>query len=487
MFSTKLSHLLLLLVAILQVSACSVNPATGEQDLVLMSENQELSIGRSSHADILKKYGKYNDVKLAAYVQKIGDRVAKNSHRSNLIYRFTVLDSAEVNAFALPGGYIYITRGILAYINSEAELAAVLGHEIGHVTARHAVRQHSTATLTGIAGAILASRSGVSGAGDIANLLGTALVRGYGREHELEADQLGAGYLAKTGYNPDAMLSIIRLLKNQEVFEKELAKLEDREPRTYHGLFSTHPDSDSRLQSIIKASKDIKPVSGRPINSKDTFLGMIDGMTYGDNADEGIIRGQQFYHLGMDFTLGFPAGWQVRNLRDKVIASSKGNDGIMVLTVHDRNRRIPPKQFIKDRLGLDELQSGESFRYQGQGAYTAIARANTEYGKRLTRVIVLYTDSRAFVLAGVAKNNKKPYLYDSLFLKSGHSFRPLKASEKRYGNARKLTIKAYKGQRYEELAQKAGLNHLAESQIRLLNGHYPSGEPTSGDLIKTIE
>jgi len=358
---------------------------------------------------------------------------------------------------------------------------------IGHVTARHAVRRHSTATLTGITGAILASQSGVQGAGDVANLLGTALVRGYGREHELKADRLGAEYLARTGYKPDDMLRVVRILKNQEVFEQELAKLEDRKPRTYHGLFSTHPNNDKRLQSIITASKTIKS-TGKPLDQgKDTYLRMIDGIAYGSNESEGVIRGQRFYHQDMDFTLKFPAGWRIKNESNRVLATSKNNDGLIVLTVQDRNRKISPKQFIKQRLNLDNLRSDESFNHGDLKGYTAITRTNTDYGQRLARVIVLYHGSRAFVIAGVAKNSGKPYRYDSLFLKSGHSFRSLKDSEKQQGKTRSLIIQSFNGQRYHDLAQKSGLNHLAESQIRLLNGHYPDGGPSTGNLMKTIQ
>jgi len=480
-------RLLIIALAIGLLHACSVNPATGEHDLVLMSEDQELLLGRTSHAEIIKEYGEYNDAKLSAYVQKIGERVANNSHRSNLIYRFTVLDSPEVNAFALPGGYIYVTRGILSYLNSEDELAAVLGHEVGHVTARHAVRRHSTSTITGIAGAILASQSGVQGAGQVANLLSTALVRGYGREHELEADRLGAEYLARTGYEPDAMLRVVRILKNQEIFEQELAKLEDRKPRTYHGLFSTHPDNDKRLQSIIKASKTIKPTGKHLGQGRDTYLKMVDGITYGSSENEGVVRGQQFYHQDLDFTLKFPEGWRIKNESDRVVATTKNNDGLIVLSLQDRNRKITPQQFMKQRLNLKNLQSGESFSHHGLEGYTAITKADSDYGQRLARVIVLYHGSRAFVFAGVAKNSKTPYQYDSLILKAAHSFRPLNDNEKQQSNARTLAVQTFKKQRYSDLARRSGLNHLAESQIRLLNGHYPNGTPSPGDLIKTIE
>ena len=238
--------LMLLGLVNLILSGCAANPVTGKQDFVLMSEDAELSIGRQNNPKIIQQFGRYDDDALQAYVQKIGEKLAAVSHRPNLVYRFTVLDSQEVNAFALPGGYVYITRGLLAYLNSEAELAAVLGHEIGHVASRHGVRQQSAATATGLIAAIIAASTNVRGANDALNALGTALVRGYGREHELEADGLGAEYLARAGYDPRAMLDVIRVLKNQESFEKQLAKKEDREPRIYHGVFARHAPAKGR-------------------------------------------------------------------------------------------------------------------------------------------------------------------------------------------------------------------------------------------------
>ena len=491
MYSNKAHKTLLQLVFVVVLggllAGCSVNPATGEQDLVLMSENQEITLGRSGHEEILQEYGKYDHPELAAYVQSIGERVAKNSHRSDLIYRFTILDSAQVNAFALPGGYIYITRGLLAYLNSEDELAAVLAHEIGHVTARHAVRRHSTATLTGIAGAILASQSGIQGANDVVNILGTALVRGYGREHELEADRFGAHYLARTGYDPESMADVIRLLKNQEFFERELAKNEQRQPRVYHGLFSTHPDNDDRLKSIITASKEIKPTGVITRKSDNEFKLALNGLTYGTSTSEGVVRENHFYHHDLDFTIRFPAGWRIKNLADRLIAVSPANDGLIVLTVQDRNRRIPPKQFMRERLNLSELQAEEAISHLDMEGHTALVKTNTDFGYRLARVIVLYYGTRAFVLAGAARDKDQPYQYDQDILLSAKSFRQLHQEEVALTAARKIIVRNYEDTTYRELASRSGLNHLAESQIRLLNGHYPSGVPAKGNLIKTIE
>jgi predicted Zn-dependent protease len=211
----------------LTLAGCAQNPVTGESNFVMLSEDSEIAIGRENHPKIIKQYGRYDNEALQTYVQAIGERLANASHRSELIYRFTVLDSPVINAFALPGGYIYITRGLMAYLNSEAELAAVLGHEIGHVTARHGVRQQSAAQAANLGytlGAILLPQLRNRSSQQLFNVLGGALLSGYGREHELEADALGAEYLARTGYDSRAMIDVIRVLKNQEVFAAEQAK-----------------------------------------------------------------------------------------------------------------------------------------------------------------------------------------------------------------------------------------------------------------------
>ena len=216
-----------------------------------MSDKKEVEIGRKMHAQILQTMGAYNNPELQEYVNSVGQKLAKASDRPKLEYTFTVLDTEDVNAFAIPGGFVYISRGILPYLSSEAELAAVLGHEIGHVTARHASKQQTQGTLAGIASIATAIVTRQPALGDLTNVAGEAVVRGYGRDMELEADKLGAEYLARTGYDPNAITTVIGTLKDQERFEVESAKLEGREPHVYHGLFATHPDNDTRLKQAV--------------------------------------------------------------------------------------------------------------------------------------------------------------------------------------------------------------------------------------------
>ena len=199
---------------LLSVAGCATNPVTGQQNLVLISEQQEIALGRKHHALLLQQYSVYADRELQNYVNRLGQKLAKNSHRKHLRFTFTVLDSPEVNAFALPGGYVYITRGIIAYMNSEAELAGVLGHEIGHVTARHSVRQQTAKTGAGLLQTGIGILTGSSSIARTAGQFTHAWTSGYGRRHELEADRLGAEYLARVGYAPEKMLDVIGLLKD---------------------------------------------------------------------------------------------------------------------------------------------------------------------------------------------------------------------------------------------------------------------------------
>lgn len=262
---------------VIALTGCSANPVTGKKDFSLISKDQELAMGAQAHRSILKQKKRYNNPALQAYVNGLGQSLARKSHRNNIRYTFTVLEDSTVNAFALPGGYIYITTGLMAYLNSEGELAGVLGHEIGHVTARHGAQQQSA----GIASAILVDLiSKKTGRADKSlQQFSTALIRGYGRNHELQADKLGAEYLARVGYSPDNMIKVVSVLKAQEEFDKYQARKEGRQPRAYHGVFSSHPSNDRRLQEVIGAAKKIKSAGTRAANH-DGYLKRINGLKY---------------------------------------------------------------------------------------------------------------------------------------------------------------------------------------------------------------
>jgi predicted Zn-dependent protease len=293
-----------------------------------------------------------------AYVDRVGQELARKSHRSHLDYSFTVLDTPEINAFALPGGYIYITRGIMAYLDSEAELAGVLGHEIGHVTARHSVRQQSGQMASGILSILLTAVTGQSAIGDISQQIGTGLVRGYGREHELEADRLGAEYLHRTGYDPETMLEVIGVLKDQEVYETAIAKKEGREPNTYHGVFSTHPRNDDRLKTVVRAAKKLSSKTYRD-NNQPVYHGLIEGMTWGPSPEQGIVKDNRFAHPELRFALQLPAGWRVRNNTDYLMARDMASGAVVQIGVVSLDKNESLTDLLRRLTGDKELDVSE--------------------------------------------------------------------------------------------------------------------------------
>lgn len=260
------------------ISSCSTNPVSGKKDFSLINKQQEIAMGAQGHRSVLKQMKKYNNPRLQAYVNNIGQQLARHSHRKDIKYTFTVLDDPSVNAFALPGGYIYVTTGLMAYLNSEGELAGVLGHEIAHVTARHGVKQQSAGMGAAILMSVLAKNTDSINKNQM-NQLSKALLSGYGRDHELQADKLGAEYLARIGYDPRNMIDVISVLKSQEEFDKYQARREGRQPRAYHGVFASHPGNDVRLQKVVAAANQYKKGKTRDAGH-DRYLKMIDGMRF---------------------------------------------------------------------------------------------------------------------------------------------------------------------------------------------------------------
>lgn len=475
------------------LAGCAVNPVTGKRDFTLMTEAEEIRKGQQAAAEIRKAYNPYDDLPaLQNYVNEIGQKLARNSHRPELDYHFTVVDSPQVNAFALPGGHIYITRGILAYLNSEAELAAVLAHEIGHVTARHNVRQYSAATAANAAATIGGLLVGIfvpqlggqaiQGIQSLLGITGSVLVLGYGRGQELEADRLGAEYLARSGYDPQAMIRVIGVLKNQELFDIEAAEQEGREPRRYHGLFATHPDNDTRLQEVVgEAEQYTQP--GAIDNRRAEFLRQTEGMAFGDAPDQGVVRGNSLHHKELGFTLSFPPSWRIKNKPNEVVAVSPDGHALMVLSLFD-NPRGSPADLARERLRLGSPAEVRSMTSNGLPA--AVVTSTTGQGKPF-RAGVIYHDNKAYLVAGSGDSPAAFDRHQAVISSAIESFRPLTNAEKQSIRALQIrTMKATKNLSYNELARKSPLSTNAESYLRLLNGQYPEGEPIEGQTIKIV-
>lgn len=466
----------------LALTHCAHNPVSGDKDFVLMSEQQEVQMGAQAHQDVLKEYAALEHPELQAYVNEVGQRLARQSHRPALDWHFTVIDSPDVNAFALPGGYVYITRGIMAYLNSEAELAGVIGHEIGHVTARHGVRQQSAATAVGV-GAILGSilipgMNNQAGA-SLLQTLAQAWTSGYGREHELESDRLGAEYLARTGYNPQAMIDVIGALKNQERFAAERAKREGRQPRTYHGTFDTHPSNDVRLQQVVAEANKYTVV--QPREGRKDFLQKMAGVYFGDSPDQGVIRNNALLHEKLGLVIQFPPGWQVQNRPSRVTALSPKADALLELQQGPKNDR--PLETLQKGIKLDAGARYDSGTLSG---YPAGFAAGAQQGKPVVVAAVVFNGTQ-YLIAGMTKD-KPVYDRERATLRQAiNSFHAITPAERRAARPHVLQLLTVQpGMTMASLARQSPLGADAESQLRLINGLYPSGEPKPGQLLKVV-
>jgi len=465
----------------LGLAGCAVNPVTGKQDFALVSEAEEIEQGREFHQLIIAQYGVYEDDRVQHYIDRIGQQLAANSHRAHLSFTFTVLDSPEVNAFALPGGYVYITRGIMAYLDSEAELAGVLGHEIGHVTARHSVRQQSGQMASSILGILISATTGISTLGDLSQTIGTGLVRGYGREHELEADRLGARYLHKTGYDPDSMLDVIGVLKDQEVYEKALAKIEGREAHTYHGVFSTHPRNDARLKSVIREAKSLSEKKYRDSNQT-TYHDLIDGLVWGPSPKQGVVVGNRYSHPDLAFALQLPVGWKVSNQPDMLIARDPSSGAYMRVLLEQREKNESLTVLLK-RLADDEELSVEQANY----GVTTIVRIKSRDGEaqpaRLSAIA--FDESRALTLLGTAAEAKFEAA-DRQLLAVNRSFTRLSETQVDAIRVPRLRIVERRAQSFDSIAWQIALEYDTENMLRLLNRAFPDGDINSIDRLKIV-
>ena len=468
------------------LTACATNPVTGRQDIVLMSEHQEISIGKNMHVELVAKGSVYENKDLQKYVSAIGNKLEENSHRSNLNYTFTVVDSPDINAYALPGGYIYINRGLLAYLNNETQLAAVLAHEIGHVTARHSVRQQTASAASGILAAIAYVGTGSKDLADASNMTGTALVRGYGREHELEADRLGAEYLHKSGYDPDGLLDVITILKNQEQYNRLKAKQQGKSVQSYHGLFSTHPRNDRRLHEVISKAKSL---GKSPVNNTDPakYRSLVNGLAFGKAKPEAEQQDNRYYHNKLRFTFAYPDLWNVEATSKAINVRPKDNLASINLRIRRSDRNISPRDFLSKHAGIDRLFQSRSLSQYGLNGHTGVTPATQSQPAQ--RIAVIYYGSYAYVFTGSVSQHAKLDDYDMGFMEVIESFRGLKRSE--YISSKPELaihyIKADRASRFANLARGSKLGNDAETQLRLLNGYYPSGEPKPGEWIKIVK
>ena len=495
----RLLFALCFVTALLPGCATVQNPVTGKAEHTVMDVRSEMAEGAKAHPQILAEFGEYKDPKVQAYVNEIGQRLAKASQRPELDWHFTVLDTPDVNAFALPGGYVYVTRGIMAYMDSEADLAGVIGHEIGHVSARHgsqrATRQQTAglgvlaATLLGV----VLEAGGLPGAASAASQASQGLAAGYvakySRGQESQADKLGAEYLSRVNYDPHNMVDVIKVLENQERFAADQARTEGRAPRQGGSdWLASHPSNEQRLRDITEIANQYQAKASYGDEGHDRYLQAIDGVSFGDSSEQGVTRGRNFYHEPLGIALTAPPGWKIQNSAQALaLVNGEGNAAVIV-------KAVPPKagstheEIIRNAVKPDSGKM-EHRTFNGLAATHFSGTAKNQSGQSQAVELTLVTGpaNKNYVFIYGAKDQQSLQRAYPQIQQAESSFRAMTAADREAARPWKLKSVPYPAGGFAELAKNSPLTSNAEQQLRLLNGVYGSGELKPGQLVKVVE
>jgi predicted Zn-dependent protease len=347
-FRKRISVLVVLLPAMVMIWGCAVNPVTKKREIMIYSDADEVEMGRKAHAEVLRQYGKYEDPSLQRYTDDIGQSLAKVSHRPNIHYQYMVVDKPFINAFALPGGFVYITRGMLAHLNSEAELAGVLGHETGHITARHGVKrlQKAMASQLILAGVAIATEYG--GIVQGSSILLTAALQTYSRRDEHQADELGGLYAFKAGYDPTKSMGFLKTLK----------RMEKESPSAVEVIFRTHPLTEERVERVDAQARDLaRRGQGRDFKVRsDEYVSGLDGVVFGSGEKDGVIEENRYRNRFYRFSISAPKGWKIERgeAGGSLMMKHPTRDFYCQTLVSELETEMTPGQFARSF----EVQSG---------------------------------------------------------------------------------------------------------------------------------
>jgi predicted Zn-dependent protease len=396
--------------------SCARNPVTGKNELSLVSESQEIELGKQSAEQVQQSIGFYEDPAVQSYVSEIGMRMAKASERPNLPWEFHVVNDASVNAFALPGGFIYVTRGLMTSINNEAELATVLGHEIGHVTNRHSVQQISKQQVAQLGlgiGSILSN--------DVARMAGLAsqglgvLFLKYSRDAENQADLAGFRYSLNQNYDVREMASVFQTLDRVSA-----AGGGGRLPE----WLATHPNPGTRIENTEKRLDTLHKDLSNTIIKRDQYLAHVRNMTYGEDPRQGFFENGVFYHPDLRFQMQFPQGWQTQNTPAAVMAGSPQQDAIIQLSLAGK---ASPREAAQQFLSQQGVQAGNTSTSSVNGlpAASGYFQAQTEQGTIQGLVTFLSFNGNTYGIMGYTPAGKLT-TYDNVFQQTINSFTQLR-------------------------------------------------------------
>ena len=472
--------------AVLLFSGCAVNPVTGKKEVILVSEGQEVAMGAQSDPAVTAQFGLYPDPKMQKFIDEKGQKMAAISHRSNLKYQFRVVDSPVINAFAVPGGYVYFTRGIMAHFNNEAQFAGVLGHEIGHVTARHSARQQTKAILgqVGLMGAMILSPR-VAEFGEQAMQGMQLLFLKFGREDEMQSDELGVEYSSKIGYDASQMADFFQTLARQQQQSKA-------EP--IPDFLSTHPNPEDRYNTVHQLADKWKAANGNPklaIN-REQYLRLIDGMVYGEDPKQGFVENSVFYHPELKFRMPVPAGWKHQNTPQQFQMADPAGKALLILMTAPGATLEEAAQGIAKQLSLQPTDSRQT-TINGFPALAFVAdqvQQDQQTGQQVAGVRVLghiIQDGKTlYALLGVAAPADFP-AYSSQFSGVAEAFQRLTEPDKLNRQPERIRIK--KLALRSNLSKALTTNGVPQNRLEemaILNGLQLNEQVNAGSLIKVV-
>ena len=477
----KCSRVLVLGVALilfLLSGSCATNPVSGGPELMLLSESDEIKLGKQTDAEVRKQYGVYQDQKLNAYLNDMCQKLAALSHRPNLPYKLEIVDASVVNAFAVPGGYVYLTRGILANLNNEAELAGVMGHELGHITARHSAQQYSRAQLAqvGVLVGGLFLGDVVSG---LAQLGAGMLFLSFSRDNERQADQLGVEYASKAGYDG----------KELAAFFETLERMNPGSDRSgLPGWFSTHPSPEDRVVAVRKEARDWQEKMGMrdPKVNRDVYLRHIDGLVYGDDPRQGYVDEGMFYHPDMKFQFPVPADWKVNNTSSQVQIMNENKEGGIIFSV--ANAPSPKEAAAKFvQANRASVLASDSVTVGGFPAHRLVCNIKGESSTIRVVSYFIHKDKSIFYFHGLSA----PSVFDkhlNTFEKTMRGFRELSDPKKINVKPDRIRLRTTKAAgSVESVFRTMGIPKDDLDDIALLNGMELSENLPANTLVKVIE
>ena len=481
----KIFRLFLVSGLILFIPSCAINPVTGKKQLMLMTESQELALGAQYDPTVLSTFGVYDSPEILAFITEKGKEIGKISHRPELDYHFRILDSPVINAFAVPGGYVYFTRGILAQFNNEAELIGVLGHEIGHITARHSASQQSKQQLGQLLlmGGMIASEK-FREFGMYAMQGMELLFLKFSRDNERESDRLGVEYTSKIGYDANEMGNFFNVLNKMQM-ESDHAGVPT--------FMSTHPDPGERYQSVKSLTRvwqDSLKRSEWAVNPE-SYLRMIDGLVYGEDPRQGFVENNVFYHPAMKFKYPVPSGWQLQNSPIQVQMAPADGNALMIFTIAPQKTLEEAGQKTLQDLNLTVLDSKKT-TVNGFPAIAAISQQesqNQETGAQQVIKVISYLieyNGRILVFHGVAgEENFNAYYrtFETTMLNFDRLSDPSKLNVK----PKRINVKAApRSGTLENTFKSFGIQQNLHSELALLNNMELSDVVKQGTLIKII-